>query len=101
MVRYFARLKDKCLNLEGYCIKHVGNGLSTRFWLESWIGTSPLKDQFPRIFVLDPFPGALIVDRNSSEKFLDAFGRLPRTGVPNSQWVELCSVIQNYVFKGP
>lgn len=58
----------------------------------------PLKDQFPRIFVLDPFLGVLIVDRNPSEKLLDVFGRLPIVGVPNSQWIVFCSMIRNYVF---
>lgn len=57
-----------------------------------------LKDQFPKIFVLDPSPRALIAYRKSSGKLLDVFGRLPRLGVPNTQWIELCSMLHNYVF---
>jgi hypothetical protein len=31
-------------------IKKLGNGGSTRFWLDHWIGLSPLKEAFPRLY---------------------------------------------------
>ncbi|GAU45708.1 hypothetical protein TSUD_86840 [Trifolium subterraneum] len=31
-------------------IKKLGNGESTRFWLDHWIGIAPLKDIFPRLY---------------------------------------------------
>jgi hypothetical protein len=30
--------------------KKVGNGRLTSFWWDTWIGDSPLKDRFPRLF---------------------------------------------------
>ncbi|KAK2400342.1 hypothetical protein QL285_050052 [Trifolium repens] len=30
--------------------KKIGNGLSTRFWRDIWVGNRPLKDVFPRLF---------------------------------------------------
>ncbi|GAU40143.1 hypothetical protein TSUD_163120 [Trifolium subterraneum] len=32
--------------------RKLGNGNSTRFWLDRWIGSLPLSDQFPRLFSL-------------------------------------------------
>lgn len=34
MYRCFVCLKDKGINLEGYCRNQVGNGLKTQFWLD-------------------------------------------------------------------
>jgi hypothetical protein len=31
-------------------IKKMGNGGSTRFWLDHWVGVAPLKEVFPRLF---------------------------------------------------
>ncbi|GAU10267.1 hypothetical protein TSUD_423970 [Trifolium subterraneum] len=31
-------------------IKKLGNGGSTRFWLDHWIGVAPLKEVFPRLY---------------------------------------------------
>jgi hypothetical protein len=30
--------------------KKVGDGLMTSFWLETWIGNTPLRVQYPRLF---------------------------------------------------
>jgi hypothetical protein len=30
--------------------KKIGNGSSTRFWRDIWVGSQPLKDVFPRLF---------------------------------------------------
>lgn len=32
--------------------KKIGNGLQTLFWLDSWLGPSPLKQMFPRLFTI-------------------------------------------------
>ena len=29
---------------------HIGNGRSTRFWWDIWVGDSKLKDMFPQLF---------------------------------------------------
>ncbi|PWA92673.1 reverse transcriptase domain, Reverse transcriptase zinc-binding domain protein [Artemisia annua] len=31
----------------------IGNGVSTRFWVDTWCGDRPLKLQYPRIYMLD------------------------------------------------
>lgn len=32
--------------------KKVGNGTNTKFWFDIWLGDSPLKNLFPRLFLL-------------------------------------------------
>ncbi|PWA39142.1 RNA-directed DNA polymerase, eukaryota, Reverse transcriptase zinc-binding domain protein [Artemisia annua] len=39
-----------------------------------------------------------LVDRNSPEKLLAAFGRVPRSGIPNSQWITLQGNLQEFIF---
>nr|GEY67829.1 RNA-directed DNA polymerase, eukaryota, reverse transcriptase zinc-binding domain protein [Tanacetum cinerariifolium] len=42
--------------------RRVNNGLSTRFWFDSWVGTSSFKNQFPRLFRLALNKDALVRD---------------------------------------
>ncbi|GMI86868.1 hypothetical protein like AT4G29090 [Hibiscus trionum] len=38
--------------LEAYYFLHVGDGKSILFWSDKWVGDSPLKIKFPRIYAL-------------------------------------------------
>ena len=40
--------------------KKIGNGESTLFWHDIWVGDQPLKNKCPRLFLLSPFPNATI-----------------------------------------
>ncbi|GKD97442.1 RNA-directed DNA polymerase, eukaryota [Tanacetum coccineum] len=42
--------------------RRVNNGASTKFWHDTWIGTSPLRFQFPRLFRLSTRRDCLIRD---------------------------------------
>ncbi|CAI9285631.1 unnamed protein product [Lactuca saligna] len=41
----------------------VGNGRTTRFWLDTWIGNIPLKDRFSRLFYLEQNRNCSIAER--------------------------------------
>lgn len=46
------------------CLKNmVGNGRTTRFWLDTWIGNIPLKDCFSHLFSLEQNRNHSIADR--------------------------------------
>ena len=98
MLKEFAVLRDKGLDLEMMCKKKVGNGMRTRFWTEDWTGMGLFKDQFPRVFAYDPCPEATVYDRNYVEKLTAAVSRQPRRGVLLAQWEELCAVLAAHVF---
>ncbi|GKE07560.1 RNA-directed DNA polymerase, eukaryota, reverse transcriptase zinc-binding domain protein [Tanacetum coccineum] len=44
----------------------VGNGESTRFWIDKWVGNSPLCSSFPRLFRLDSNPLCRVCERSPS-----------------------------------
>ncbi|MCH79641.1 LINE-1 reverse transcriptase like, partial [Trifolium medium] len=56
--------------ISGALERRVGNGRSTHFWLENWIGGSVLRDKFPRLFSLSEQKQMLI-----SDVVLDSFDR--------------------------
>ncbi|GKE06993.1 putative RNA-directed DNA polymerase, eukaryota, reverse transcriptase zinc-binding domain protein [Tanacetum coccineum] len=44
----------------------VGNGESTRFWIDKWVGNSPLCSSFPRLLCLDSNPLCRVCERSRS-----------------------------------
>ncbi|PNX70469.1 pantothenate synthetase, partial [Trifolium pratense] len=38
--------------LQGIFFKKIGNGGNTSFWHDTWMGTQPLKEVFPRLFLI-------------------------------------------------
>ncbi|PWA38060.1 RNA-directed DNA polymerase, eukaryota [Artemisia annua] len=45
-------MHDKGLVPHSYLQRRVNNGTSTKSWHETWMGDTPLKNQFPRLFRL-------------------------------------------------
>ncbi|MCI07352.1 putative ribonuclease H protein, partial [Trifolium medium] len=41
-------------------VKKLGNGGSTRFWLDHWVGVAPLKEVFPRLYNISLQTGSTI-----------------------------------------
>ncbi|GJX19529.1 RNA-directed DNA polymerase, eukaryota, reverse transcriptase zinc-binding domain protein [Tanacetum coccineum] len=39
------------IDMSSVFVKQVGDGSSTRFWLDVWLGNSALKEAFPRLFL--------------------------------------------------
>ncbi|KAL4589610.1 hypothetical protein LXL04_002518 [Taraxacum kok-saghyz] len=93
-MKSFGCLKNKGVDLEKHCVRKIGDGRSTKFWVDLWVGDVPLKTRFNRIFALDPFLDALLADRASPHQLLAAFGRQLRCGVPAVQWAGLVAVLQ-------
>ncbi|GJY77676.1 putative reverse transcriptase domain-containing protein [Tanacetum coccineum] len=64
---YIRRLKDELLlhgiNLPSIFKRKIGNGLSKKFWLDSWIGGPPLCSTFPRLFRLERDTNCVVRDR--------------------------------------
>jgi hypothetical protein len=42
--------------------RRLGNGASTRFWLDTWVGSSSLKDRFPRLYSISNQKEASVAD---------------------------------------
>jgi hypothetical protein len=42
--------------------RKIGNGLSTRFWLDCWLGDNPLSVRYPRLFSISAFKEGVVGD---------------------------------------
>ncbi|GKC45708.1 hypothetical protein Tco_1063430 [Tanacetum coccineum] len=77
--------------------RKIGNGESTSFWNDVWLGSMPLKSQFPRVYVLDIDRNCFIANRVPLKDWSYVFYRHPRGGVEASQFAALQSAIGNMV----
>nr|GEX90358.1 hypothetical protein [Tanacetum cinerariifolium] len=46
-------LKSQSLDVISHCKIRVGNGMSTSFWHDQWLGDSCLRLSYPRLFALE------------------------------------------------
>ncbi|GJY53799.1 hypothetical protein Tco_0445463 [Tanacetum coccineum] len=56
-------LSEININLQSIFVKRVGDGMSTLFWKDVWIGETPLFDRFPRLFALESLQDCKVSDR--------------------------------------
>jgi hypothetical protein len=47
--------------------RSMGNSASTSFWLDIWVGNSPLKDRFPRLYSISNKKDAMVADTKGGE----------------------------------
>ncbi|KAJ9555354.1 hypothetical protein OSB04_009968 [Centaurea solstitialis] len=86
-------------NFSGSFEKEVGDGKSTKFWEDKWVGGEALKGKFPRLFNLETCKEVSIKDRGS---FIEndwvwewRWRRDPR-GRELSEFSELCRLLDNF-----
>ncbi|PWA91078.1 hypothetical protein CTI12_AA094270 [Artemisia annua] len=88
---------DKGIDLLSLCIRKFGNGISIRFWDETWCGNSPLKTLFPRIYMLDNDRGCNIASRVSIQDWSYVLRRTVRGGIESAQLSDLQHLIRDVV----
>ncbi|GJX88603.1 RNA-directed DNA polymerase, eukaryota [Tanacetum coccineum] len=71
----------------------VGNGETTKFWDDIWIGSKPLKLLFPRIYALDNIKDATICMKLNEPSLDNNFRRSIRGGIEQSQFKELTDLL--------
>nr|GEZ77071.1 RNA-directed DNA polymerase, eukaryota [Tanacetum cinerariifolium] len=87
-------LKNKGFDFWEHCKRRIGNGCSTRFWLDHWLGEFPLYAKFPRLFVLEMDQGTT-VNSKLNASIVDTFRRQPRGGREQAQLDELRSMLDS------
>ena len=90
-------IKQKGIDLFSHCVRKIRDGVSTKFWEDTWCRGQPLKSQFPRIYMLDMDRNSSIANRLSLQDLSSAFRRQPRGGVEMAQFSDLQSMIANIV----
>nr|GEX17677.1 RNA-directed DNA polymerase, eukaryota, reverse transcriptase zinc-binding domain protein [Tanacetum cinerariifolium] len=81
IMREVNNLSSKGFDFKSHCKIRVGNGLSTRFWLDYWATDQPLCIRFPRIFALENNKVVSIASR-----------RQVWDGAESQQWTELLAL---------
>jgi hypothetical protein len=72
---------------------HVGNGASTHFWLDWWVGAGKLQDRFPNLFAIAEMPEASVASLWSDTGWAIPFRR--ELGLPERvEWVNLMRDIE-------
>ncbi|GJZ68508.1 RNA-directed DNA polymerase, eukaryota, reverse transcriptase zinc-binding domain protein [Tanacetum coccineum] len=87
------KLKDQGINMRDFMYIKVGNGESTKFWDDIWIGSKPLKLLFPRIYALDNIKDATICMKLNEPSLDNNFRRSIRGGIEQSQFKKLTDLL--------
>ncbi|GJT75071.1 RNA-directed DNA polymerase, eukaryota [Tanacetum coccineum] len=95
ILRKVQSLKAKGFDFISHCKKRVGDGLSTRFWLDIWVSEIPLSERFPRLFMLDVEKEVSVAAKLGSVSIDVSFRRGVRDGVERQQWDDLQSLMQS------
>ncbi|GKA27507.1 hypothetical protein Tco_0713675 [Tanacetum coccineum] len=78
-------LSSKGIDLLSLIVKKVGNSELTSFWEDVWLGDSPLKHTYPRLYFLELNKHASVASKLSNNSITDSFRRLSRGGVEEEQ----------------
>ncbi|GJS75639.1 RNA-directed DNA polymerase, eukaryota [Tanacetum coccineum] len=89
-------LKSSGFDFLSYCSKRIGDGQSTSFWKETWMGDIPLCELCPRLFALDSAPNICVATKMAGP--LDtSFRRSVRGGVEQQEFSDLSSFLNSVV----
>ncbi|GJW84873.1 hypothetical protein Tco_0158018 [Tanacetum coccineum] len=94
IVHSISKLHAKGIDLLALCSRSVGNGLSIRFWNETWCGVRPFKDLFPRIYALEENKSCTVAQRLIIDDWSSVLRRLPRGGAESSQFHDLMEAVR-------
>ncbi|KAL4584913.1 hypothetical protein LXL04_009524 [Taraxacum kok-saghyz] len=86
VLRMLGRLRVQELDLVSMCPKRLGNGESTNFWHDRWLGGRILAAEFPRVYALDSLQSISVGDRVRVGWSVVMLRRPPRGGAEQEQW---------------
>ncbi|XP_071700055.1 uncharacterized protein [Rutidosis leptorrhynchoides] len=85
-------------NVSNILSKRISNGKNSLFWLDNWLGDTPFRDKFPRLFALEMDKSCTVFDRRSHDGWKWVWRRDIRPGVELQQLQELTAAINSVVF---
>ncbi|GKB25845.1 RNA-directed DNA polymerase, eukaryota, partial [Tanacetum coccineum] len=91
---YGAVLKDKGFDFWSHCKKRVGNGISTSFWSDCWLGDIPFKAKYPRLFALELEKDATVASKLQFP-LENSFRRPARGGIEQHLMTDLISTLDS------
>nr|GEY19251.1 RNA-directed DNA polymerase, eukaryota, reverse transcriptase zinc-binding domain protein [Tanacetum cinerariifolium] len=96
IIRELHQLKDNGFDFWEHRKIRIGNGSTTRFWYDIWIGDMPLYAKFPRLFALDLNKDCSVVDKLNNSAEL-SFRKTVRGGIEQHQMSNLVSMLESIV----
>nr|GEZ07881.1 hypothetical protein [Tanacetum cinerariifolium] len=82
-------LKAQGIDMVSHCKKHVGDGLNTCFWEDTWMGDQPFKLMFPRIYAIESNKLCTMAGKCHPNALDQTFRRSIRGGVESQQYTHL------------
>ncbi|GJV09846.1 RNA-directed DNA polymerase, eukaryota [Tanacetum coccineum] len=89
-------LKAQGIDLISHCKIRIGNGRSTSFWKDLWIGDCRLCDKFPRLYALDVNKECSVTSK-MSDSFTSSFRRVIRGGIKSTQLSDIMSILGSVI----
>jgi hypothetical protein len=74
----------------------IGNGGSTRFWEDTWLGTTPLSRQYPSLYITQRKNASVVNVMSHVPLNIDFMQAL--TGSRGDQWTHLCTQLMDVTF---
>ncbi|GJS39467.1 RNA-directed DNA polymerase, eukaryota [Tanacetum coccineum] len=89
--------KAQGIDLYSFMQKKLGNGADTFFWDDVWRGDMALKQRYPRLYALELNKKIDAASKLTHESLISSFRRVPRSGVEQSQLIDLMAYIEGVV----
>ncbi|GKA39218.1 RNA-directed DNA polymerase, eukaryota, reverse transcriptase zinc-binding domain protein [Tanacetum coccineum] len=97
IVREINVLRSKGIDFLSLMRKKVGNGEDTLFWEDSWLDWISLKQQFPRLYLLESTKHINVAEKMNQPSLSWSYRREPRGGIEEEQQNMLFSKISGVI----
>ncbi|GKC09027.1 RNA-directed DNA polymerase, eukaryota [Tanacetum coccineum] len=94
--REIVSIKSQGIDLISHCRIRVGNGSSTKFWKDPWIGDKPLCQCFPRMYALENSKDCYVAAKLNGS-LLGSFRRIARGGIEEYQLAHLRLLLEQVI----
>ncbi|GJY87143.1 RNA-directed DNA polymerase, eukaryota, partial [Tanacetum coccineum] len=98
IIREMDTLKHQGMDFISHCKLRVGNGTSTRFWKDMWLGNSRLCMEYPRLFALENDKECKVATKLHGP-FESSFRRNVRGGIESSQLSHILGDLESVVIR--
>ncbi|GJW03947.1 RNA-directed DNA polymerase, eukaryota, reverse transcriptase zinc-binding domain protein [Tanacetum coccineum] len=88
-------LQRKGMYVFDYLTHKMGNGESTKFWLDHWHTRGIFKDIFPRLYALESSKDVTVSSKIGDTSLVCSFRRIPRGGIEQNQFDSLVELVRS------
>ncbi|GKC76505.1 hypothetical protein Tco_1127279 [Tanacetum coccineum] len=88
-------LQRKGMYVFDYLTHKMGNGESTKFWLDHWHTRGIFKDIFPRLYALESSKDVTVSSKIGDTSLVCSFRRISRGGIEQNQFDSLVELVRS------